>query len=1495
MQLNNIYKLKSSLKLGLKFLLLFVMMLSFSGDIGATHIVGGQLSYKKLEGDIYEISLTFRRDCFNGADDAAFDNPANIWIFNGEGNIKLNLGVNGRLKLNFNPDDTLNNVIMSDCGFEGTQVCVHETTYKGTIRLPYNPGENGYILSYQRCCRNETLANINEPLGTGGTWSVHITPEAQIEGNCNPEFNQWTDVYICASEDLSFDHSATDADGDSLVYKLCTPYSGATDTVPIPISAPSPPYDLISWKDPYGLENLLGGSSPLQIDPVTGLLTGNPPLEGQFLVGICVEEYRDGVKIGEVRRDFQYNVRVCSDPPTAIFEANGGDCLGPEVMFENQSLGGENYQWNFNYPSTDSAFISTEENPTFLYDSTGIYQVQLIVTRGTDECRDEIIQQVAALFSDIDVKFNMTILQCNENGGYTIRLFDISEETEEGFEIINSTWTITQNGTPQTYQGPVITLDIENSDFTIELQTESSTGCKKTLVQDIPISDLEHVADFDYSLAGCPEAGTATIAFGDISDAANPYDTPQGYDWTVTWTDGTEMFTDSSFTIDAPLDDTIHVLLTVDFGGGCMATIEEDIIVDDILPKSTYEIVQEDCPDNETVNVIFNSTSDDTNPLYSVDSTSWTIVIGGEEYTSSEEAFSLNIPKDSIADITLITFFDNGCIDTLAESVLPGPYANIGFSGSPVRVCLGDTVYFVTNPSSTLDYIWDPTEGLIFEDSTDLSNPLVAGIENTQYSVTVTDGICTVDTVVDILVLDGENLEISGDSIVCDGNVTLVASGGVGEGEFIWSLTNTFEDTIYVGETLETSFEGQGQTYFVTFTGESCGDPFAEYEVILSEIYDLQFNGSPVRVCLGDTINLLNNPDPNLSYTWSPTEGLFFPDPADSSSVMVIGLEDTSYDLHIQDDFCELDTMVEVLIADAQNFMVQGDRVLCDNEVFLVASGAVGTGDYVWSLDSTFNNIIYTGDTLNLILAPDSETYYVQYTDKTCGDLIREVTVTKFDYNVEAPQPYNICLGDTLIYTAFNLGDGPLVFEWVDDPHIIDNADTNAPTVGVGLDETEDFELIYIATSETGCVFTDTIEFILMDNPVVDFTSTITECGEYTICFSIDSTYNGFPQWNFGDTTTMSDTSLDPNPCYTYPGPGEYEVVLSNLSPLCPFETVTKTITINDEVILVDLDRQFACIGDSITITPNSESLNLTYTWCNLDGDTLHVGNTFDTLVLNDFQLVLKGVDPNGCMDVDTFDVGPFEFNIETDLPEVFCEDEETQITLTVNGTQDGFSFDWEPEDAIISGGDTGNPILIASEMETFTVNITYDSLGCMTSESYAITTTSFNVEAESAPDTIINAGEEVEIYVIDPQDGYMYEWSTGETDEVITVAPEETTTYTVTVTDEMGCTAIASVTVTVRMPKCDETDVFIPTAFTPNGDGINDVLYVRSKIIDEMELLIYNRWGEEIFRTTDQNMGWDGTYKGKRLSPDVFAYTLRVLCINQDEFSSRGNVSLVK
>ena len=124
-------------------LFLCIAFVSITNEVAATHIVGGELSYRSLGNDEYEITLVFRRDCELGAPEAAFDNPAKVWIFNGKGNIQTQLGVQGVLKMNLNNSDTLNNIIMSDCGFEGSQVCVHETIYRETVRLPYNPGDDG--------------------------------------------------------------------------------------------------------------------------------------------------------------------------------------------------------------------------------------------------------------------------------------------------------------------------------------------------------------------------------------------------------------------------------------------------------------------------------------------------------------------------------------------------------------------------------------------------------------------------------------------------------------------------------------------------------------------------------------------------------------------------------------------------------------------------------------------------------------------------------------------------------------------------------------------------------------------------------------------------------------------------------------------------------------------------------------------------------------------------------------------------------------------------------------------------------------------------------------------------------------------------------------------------------------------------------------------------------------------------------------------------------
>ena len=126
--------------------------------------------------------------------------------------------------------------------------------------------------------------------------------------------------------------------------------------------------------------------------------------------------------------------------------------------------------------------------------------------------------------------------------------------------------------------------------------------------------------------------------------------------------------------------------------------------------------------------------------------------------------------------------------------------------------------------------------------------------------------------------------------------------------------------------------------------------------------------------------------------------------------------------------------------------------------------------------------------------------------------------------------------------------------------------------------------------------------------------------------------------------------------------------------------------------------------------------------------------------------------------------------------------------------------------------------------------------------------------------------------------------------------SPLEPTTYDVIVTDEeSGCSVEASVAVSVVHPACEEPYVFFPNAFTPNGDGHNDVLYLRGSDVTEVHFIIYDRWGEKMFESNAQDEGWDGTYRGKELGADVYGYYLRVRCGNGEEFIKKGNVSILR
>ena len=113
--------------------------------------------------------------------------------------------------------------------------------------------------------------------------------------------------------------------------------------------------------------------------------------------------------------------------------------------------------------------------------------------------------------------------------------------------------------------------------------------------------------------------------------------------------------------------------------------------------------------------------------------------------------------------------------------------------------------------------------------------------------------------------------------------------------------------------------------------------------------------------------------------------------------------------------------------------------------------------------------------------------------------------------------------------------------------------------------------------------------------------------------------------------------------------------------------------------------------------------------------------------------------------------------------------------------------------------------------------------------------------------------------------------------------------------TNDSGCTDTAYVTVIVE-DEIIEGELFIPNIFSPNGDGSNDVFYVRGTGFSGFQLIIYNRWGEKVFETTENTAGWDGTYKEEPLNPGVFVYyVFASYTTDGSEVTKKGNITLIK
>lgn len=351
---------------------------------------------------------------------------------------------------------------------------------------------------------------------------------------------------------------------------------------------------------------------------------------------------------------------------------------------------------------------------------------------------------------------------------------------------------------------------------------------------------------------------------------------------------------------------------------------------------------------------------------------------------------------------------------------------------------------------------------------------------------------------------------------------------------------------------------------------------------------------------------------------------------------------------------------------------------------------------------------------------------------------------------------------------------------------------------------------------------------------------------------------------------------------------------ISNVQTTCTINAIPcPTIALN----LLNLDSVYCVNNDAVILTPNIDGINISGTCINnneftpsqtclgVNNITLHYLDAL-TQCQYDTMLTTKVVD-----------IPVATFNTITNA----CTNQPVNITFTGVASQDAI-FNWDFSGANIVSQNPPNYIIQWSNSGSKNVSLIIEEGAC-TSESFTQNMVIQEIKTSVTPtQTTINQGDianlsaNIEIGTANSQLWTPKTTLSNDTALNVTASPSQTTTYTFTAIDNIGCTDSSSTTITVIPKQTIQNIINVPNAFSPNNDGINDVFKpIIEGNISSYTLKIYNRWGNLIFETNDLNEGWNGNYKTITQELDVFVYTIIYQFENSTIKTKKGNVTLIK
>lgn len=540
-------------------IVLFGLIFTFTSFVSwSKHLKGGDFYYDYLGNNQYKFYLVIFRD----QTQTGFDGSVTFTIYDGKKNLF------DQVTLSNPVIDKVPVVFNNPCVVPPNDILTERAVYTGTIMLP--PSPDGYDIAYQRCCRGDIVTNLKNAGDLGFTLYAHVTCDNnKALVNSSPRFKNYPPQLICNNENLFFDHSATDIDGDELRYFFITPFAGGTPTDPAPTKADTIPYPVCTWANGFSNKLQLGTGSKMTIDSITGALFVDAELTGKFSVGIIVKEYRNGVYLGETYRDVLFNVINCVvtlsaevtpqlDLPNAI-----DFCQGTTINFKNESFGGTTYLWDFGVPNTTTD-VSSEFEPSYTFPSVGKYMVTLIVNPGKP-CSDTVVEPFE-VYENFLVDFTAPSVQCLSNNSFDFQAV-VNSPSQPTID-----WDFGSNATPSKANGVNVSGIKYSAPGSYPVKMNAVFGnCKRDFSGVINVQE-DVLVQFDLApLASC---NSLTQNFINTSEKAVSFSWDFG--------DNSSSSTSKSPTHTYTIPGSYTVKLVAD-NLGCKDSLQKNIVVDESL------------------------------------------------------------------------------------------------------------------------------------------------------------------------------------------------------------------------------------------------------------------------------------------------------------------------------------------------------------------------------------------------------------------------------------------------------------------------------------------------------------------------------------------------------------------------------------------------------------------------------------------------------------------------------------------------------------------------------------------------------------------------------------------------------------------------------------------------------------------------------------------------------------------------------------------------